>query len=325
MNSVSNSPDEAPRRPGCNFSDWQQRLVKQHELLMTVYVYAVDQVRGENPLPKTTDEPHDTSETTQKYNTANNHGAITRALVEAHIKHKISELKVVYVYLEQSLTEAPSVHNMEVWLHNAQEALTRFSATLVVLNSVRRLVAILWPLVIALVAIASIWNALFKLLGQGHLGFRREFIVLTPLVSLFILILFRRAAIRKREFFLSPVLLPLSWVDNFRATPAAKVTVKNIYAAEDELFDIISRPKRKEVPLDTYALGACFFMGAAECLGFILTFRPHRPNFFDPIASESYFVFGTTLARILIVGSVGLLLVYIGFKVARHGFKREMR
>jgi len=274
-------PSEVPSASVENsISKQQQQLVRLHYQLMAVYVYAVNTARGPNWLPRGKEPPRKKQPWVAKLESRYRRRPptpesgqprvhsqvqrflfksrpITRALVESHIKAKLTELRTTYAEMEQFIPDDSSVRDFRTWIKDTQDSLARFSATLATLVVVRRTLKALWPLVIALVVVGAIWDSIRHLLGKvthnnlaldlGLIGVVAIAVILYVMMGLFL------AAAKKRSFFLAPVSVSRIWNSNIWAPGPGKPTVGSIYEAEDELFACIGKPKRLEPPLDMYA------------------------------------------------------------------------
>lgn len=243
-----------------------QRIKLLHYRLMVVYVYAIERTRAKGRLPAGV-EPSGRAAgsrvvTWLSRNGVNRrsgssqpvrHGAITRGLVESHIKGKLGQLRTVYAQIEQSLPDNNSTLGFQGWLRDSQDSLTRFSATFSFVNFVRRTIATLWPLLIAVAVVGSVWNAIFSVLDKekskpgalGTLGIVSLVVLIYAVTGLSV------AANRKRKFFLAHISLPSAWADSDWPAAFRTVTANNVYEVENELFGAIGRSKNGEFPLDT--------------------------------------------------------------------------
>jgi hypothetical protein len=250
-------------------SKQQQQLMLLHYQLMAVYVYAVEMIRGTDPLPvgkegplkKATPPwievlsptmwiPQLSPKRLRLFKPA------VKALVELHIKTKLAELRMAYVEAEQLIPDDNSVDAFRTWLKDAQDSLARFSSTLTAMVIVRRILAALWPLAIALAAIGSVWSYIRHLFGSVTYSSLVVVISLVLSVMFYIMLGLGVAAARKRAFFLASIPGSHIWNSKVWAPSAQNIVAENIYESEDKLFGYIGKSKKPERPLDTYAFAA---------------------------------------------------------------------
>jgi hypothetical protein len=265
-----------------------QQIEFLHYRLMVVYVYAIERTRAKGRLPAGVDlsgRERRRSSITQLLAVRSSpdvvsssgvnrrsrssrplrHGAITRALVESHIKGKLGQLQTAYAQIEQSLPRNSSTLGFQGWLRDSQDSLTRFSATFSFVNFVRRTIATLWPLLIAVAVVGSVWNAIFSALDKekskpgalGTLG------VVALIVFIYAVTGLSVAANRKRKFFLARISIPSAWADSDWPAALRTVTANNVYEVENELFGAIGRSKNGEFPLDICMYAIAFLGWAA--------------------------------------------------------------
>jgi hypothetical protein len=244
----------------------QEELNILHHRLMAVYVHIIELVSGPERLPRGA-EPSGRSR-------ANNSGTgyqreilqrrlrlykrrpITRNLVNSHIKGKLDELKAAYVRIEQITSNTDSTIGFRKWLKDTQDSLSRFSATLTVMAAARRILVALWPLIVALVVLAPVWNYVVDQLHKERSRPVGLLLVITyiTLAIVYIALLISVAARKKRRLFLAPVFIsPDSPSDSSTSSISRETTAKNVYEVENDLFSCISKPKRAEFALDIYA------------------------------------------------------------------------
>jgi hypothetical protein len=276
---ISRVPDKSSSSPDDPNSK-QQQLQLLHHRLMIVYVYAIETVSESNRLPtgprrRAALRPSATAarqrgHLLQRFRLSNKRRPVTRAFVESHIKAKLNELQAVYAQMEQSVTDTDATHSFLCWLRDTQDSLTRFSATLTVMASVRRMAGALWPLVIALAVVGTVWHAIFNLIGG-----LRTLLFGVLIVAIYSLTGLGLAAGRKRSFFLAPISVS-PWTSNSGEPSTESVTAKNVYAAEDDLFGCIDRAKRLEPPLDMYIYVAALLGWAV--FAFAVGIQNHDPT-----------------------------------------------
>jgi len=310
-----------------SMSNQQQQLEMLHYQLMAVYVYAVQTVRGPSRLPQGSEPPpkqqpwvvrlrsryrrRPPAESSsrgahpQKARQFYKYRPVTRALVESHIKAKLTELRITYMEIEQSIPDDDSVHAFRIWLRDTQDSVARFSSTLTTLVIVRRMLVALWPLVIALAVVGAVWKYIRNLLDKVMHGNLENFALLALTTMLYILLSLFLAAQKKRAFFLAPISISHIWNSNAWAPSVRSITAKNVYETEDNLFSYIGKAKRPEFPLDSYALGTLGVILALIVLLFIPTIK---------IGSQQ-FIFGL------------LALISLGMAVStiRQGRRRSLR
>ncbi len=258
-----------------------------HYRLMVVYVYAIEHLQAKDRIPRGVEpsgrerrrmgitrllvrgsSPYIASKLSTNYlrkpHRSMRHGPITRALVESHIKGQLGQLRTAYVQIEQSVLETASTLTFRAWLRDSQDSLARFSGTLSFTNFARRIIAALWPLVIALAAVGTVWDTIFRVFDKekSQPGVLVTLGALALIVVTYLVFGLSIAATRKRGFFLARISLSSVWAINDRATTAGNVTANNIYEMENELFDAINKPKRAELPLDMYLIAANLLLWA---------------------------------------------------------------
>jgi hypothetical protein len=72
------------------------------------------------------------------------------------LKGKLRELRAAYVQIEQVVPDVDSTQVFRNWLRDTQDSLSRFLITLTVMAAIRRIMTVLWPLVVALVAVSAV-------------------------------------------------------------------------------------------------------------------------------------------------------------------------
>ena len=181
---------------------------------------------------------------------------ITRVLIESHIKAKLGELRTAYVQIEQSIPNIESAHSLRSWLRDTEDSLARFSGTLTVMSLVRRVIAALWPLIIALVAVVPIGNAIFSLFSKENLktGILGGLGYLALLAAFYIILGLAVAAHKKRGIFLTTGSTDRSTGASGNQDSGIKRTTdkKNVYEIEDELFSCIGISKRPAALFSIY-------------------------------------------------------------------------
>lgn len=230
----------------------QQRLELLHYNLMVVYIYMIEKVSGSGRLPQraATEKSSQSKESAQISLQSYKHRPIMKALVESHVKAKVAELRAIYAQIEQVTPDIDSAQNFRTWLKDSQDSLDRFSTALPVMTFARRIATALWPLIIAIAVVGTVWNTILSLLGKSTLH-PIDTLVGGMLTGVgFLLFGVSIAARRKRRLFLGEFSISLIWP----SIPPHSVP-KNVYKAEDDLFDYIPRSKQPEFPLDVYALG----------------------------------------------------------------------
>jgi hypothetical protein len=78
----------------------------------------------------------------------------------------------------------------------------------------------------------------------------------------------------KRKFFLNSISIPQVWTGDSQDLATENITAKNVYEAEDELFNAIGRPKRHEAALDAY-FRAVLVISFGTCLGLGVFLSPN--------------------------------------------------
>ena len=223
-----------------------------HRRLMAAYADVIKTVTSSNPLPEVVPKSarqelvnttstallaiprafnaafNDFNELSRKPPRSYKHKPVTKALVESHVKGKLSELQAIYAQIEQSIPEATATKPVLSWLRETQKSLADFSSTLSMMLLVRRICAALWSLAIGLVAVGALWSAIFHV-SRLRKGPRYIAVYALSVISdrLFGLALAGR---RKRNLFLRPVqVLPPTWASDSQDTPTKSITAKNIY------------------------------------------------------------------------------------------------
>jgi len=263
--------------PTADLRTKQQEIMLLHSRLMTVYVYIIEAVSRTDRLPKgaepslrnqqNTGERNYQSELFLRYLRLYKRRPITRNLVYAHVKGKLNELRAVYAEIEQvaSTTDRTTL-SFRNWLRDTQDSLSRFSATLSVMDGVRRAMVALWPLIIALLALAPVWNYFLRLSDKKSPGGSSYTSAIILLIVFYVAIVAAISANKKRKLFLAFIKIPSRSDNSILSSISMSVTAANVYEVEDDLFDIIGRPKRRELALDPYALAAMFFAWFSYCL-----------------------------------------------------------
>ena len=65
----------------------------------------------------------------------------------------------MYIQIEQTAPDISSASNFRSWLRETQDSLNKFSLSLGFSTLARRLAAVFWSIVIALVAVGNVWSA----------------------------------------------------------------------------------------------------------------------------------------------------------------------
>jgi hypothetical protein len=152
------SVDYASKQPDIEFL---------HKRLMIAYVYAIEAISSPGRLPKGAERSENGmvrksrgDNFQQEYLLRSLHiyrrRPIARNLVESHIKGKLRELRAAYVQIEQVVPDVDSTQVFRNWLRDTQDSLSRFLITLTVMAAIRRIMTVLWPLVVALVAVSAV-------------------------------------------------------------------------------------------------------------------------------------------------------------------------
>jgi hypothetical protein len=258
-------------------SQQQQQLMRSHFRLMAVYADKIEKVYELKEMPRGAEPSKQRrmlirfmgrrsvwrSLTTAFSERSYKHRPVTRALVEAHIKARLIELRTAYVQMEQEIPETAAEEEFLRWLRDTQGSLVRFSATVTFMVFIRRICSALWPLAIALAAVGTVWTTILHMAG-GEKGRPVEIMTYVLVIIYYCLLGLVHAARTKRDFFLAPVLIqPSGWLSDSEDSSIGSIDFKSVYAAENALFERLGRVKRPEIPLDKYLYGVSQIVFAA--------------------------------------------------------------
>lgn len=267
-----------------------QEIVRRHHRLLSVYVYILDLISRPGSLPAGIEpserDPKKEARTHRPEEPARTSGIrpiryqrrlFTRILVESHIKAKLGELKTAYAEIEQLIPQDSPATSRE-WFKETQDSLSRLSDRLTSWASIRGLAATLWPVlvgpVLAWLGADSIWDAIWDLADKkkpqlSAVGVSATWI-LFPLA--YILLFAGGAAGVKRGVFLAEISTNTTWDGHTQA-----IVAKNVYEAEDELFNYIAKGKLPEIPVDSYVMASWFLTFGAYAVGVGVFIADGRP------------------------------------------------
>jgi len=149
------------------------------------------------------------------------------------------------------------------------------------MGAARRMAAALWPLVVAVVVLAPVWDSAINLFNRRlHPEGRALAYSIAFGVVLYLAAITGVAARKKRRFFLAPISIPsrssagIPFVSFFKS-----VNAPNVYTVENQLFEFLGKSKRPELALDRYAWTVfCFDIAAYYGYVAFLTSSFDRPT-----------------------------------------------
>jgi len=187
---------------------------------------------------------------------------LVRLFVESHIKVKLNELSVAYLYLLQTIPEKNRANEKyRAWLKNASESCEMLSGTLNSLQSAKGLASTLWPLAVnataALLGVSDLKDA-FQVLHWSNI---LSLILFTAFPFVYFGLFMTTAFLHKRELFTIPFWhrhqLPTISSDPASVQVFIKETLyyeNSIYKLENQIFNLLDRGKISEFQWDMLTL-----------------------------------------------------------------------
>jgi hypothetical protein len=180
---------------------------------------------------------------------------LVRLFVESHIKGKLNELSVSYIYLLQTVSEDDTgVENIRSWLKESSETCEKLASTLISVQSAQGLLSTLWPIAASLLAAFLGVNSLREALATDKLIALAQWIILIPTPMIYLGIFVTSAFWYKRQLFTG-----FSFFDTLILPSQSQDSTRNIYQLEDEIFKLLDRGKVREFPYDMVSLPITFF------------------------------------------------------------------
>lgn len=231
---------------------------------------------------------------------------LVRLFTESHIKGKLNELSVAYLYLAQTIPEdETSTNGAHMWLKEVQESCDKIAETLLSWTSTRGTLNALWPIGIGLATAALGADNIYELLikfdasNPSYTQFLSRLVAILIFPTVYFVLYLGSAFDCKREIFMP------GYTSNERPLQgdADRGSRENVYQIEDHLFSLLQRGKRREIHFGIIILVSFLFMLGAYPTWLWLT------NLSEPIA----WVFGI----------VGCWMIYDGIKIAAR--RRQWR
>ena len=263
-------------------SDKFNDVKRVHHKLMTEYVNIIDHTSKIPFSPKSRIFPHDNPfeifsfdeklETKLlslfKFKSYGFYGLrfFVKLFVESHIHRKLKELGNIYIQLSQTIS---TDDEYQKWLMKTEEGTIKFANTLTSIQSIRGLASVFLPWIsgVTIVILGSInIQQFFKLiLPISNQVLIIGLVILISLIyfNLFILGSFiykRNLFYKSGGFYIELVISLLNLLPIKKEKIQLKNSFENIYQIEDELFEILSKRKTREKPIDVIAFSLQFFI-----------------------------------------------------------------
>lgn len=180
---------------------------------------------------------------------------VASLFAESHIKAKLNELSVAYLYLSSSLPiDEPDTKEAREWLRITIDECRKVAETLQSTTNLRGILTLAWPYLLPVVAsLLGISNP--KDSSAWFAAFSPDFFIGILILSYFPI--FYAAVIAnstfsyKRSLFLRRRSTMMNELGALEANQAA--SPENIYYLEDKLFSLLNRGKKRERALDLAA------------------------------------------------------------------------
>jgi len=192
---------------------------------------------------------------------------LIRLFVESHIKEKLSELSIAYLYLIQTIPEDhPAAENYRAWLKDTSETCEKLSGTLNSLQSAKGLASIFWPILVNIAAALLGISTLKELFTRFSLANFLPWVIFIAIPFAYFFLFLTGAFWYKRElfmgapFFESIMLSIFSLPDDRPIFPWLQDSTNNIYQLEDQVFNLLNRGKRHEFRWDILTMPFSFFV-----------------------------------------------------------------
>jgi hypothetical protein len=179
---------------------------------------------------------------------------LVRLFVESHVKGKLQELSIAYLYLSNTLPDDyPAVENYRTWLKDTSETCDKLSATLSSFQSVKGLASALWPILIYIAGQMLGVTTLREAVQNVDVSSFLSWIVLIVFPILYFCLFITGAIWYKYELFTGFTLFESYFQRHIENTSFDE---QNVYQQEDRIFGLLNRGKVHEIPWDavTFAL-----------------------------------------------------------------------
>lgn len=182
---------------------------------------------------------------------------LIRLFVESHIKGKLNELSISYLYLLQTVPEKhPSAENYRTWLKDTSETCDKLSGTLSSLQSTKGLASTLWPIVVNVAAALLGVSTLKELFTNFSWANLLPWITFIAFPFIYFGIFMTGAFWYKRELFTGITLLESIMQPFFKWT---QDSANNVYQLEDHVFNLLGRGKNHEFRWDLITIPLSLF------------------------------------------------------------------
>ena len=294
-------------------SDKFNDIKRVHYKLMTEYVNIIDHTSNISFLPRARafprDNPFDNSffykklEHFIKFLNKMNYGFnglrfLVKLFVESHIHGKHKQLGNLYTQLSQTIS---TEDEYQKWLIKTEEGNIKFANTLTSIQSIRGLASVFLPWISG-VTLAILGSTNFQQIFKLILPISNQALIIGSILlisliyfDLFILgsFMYKRNLFCKSENFLFEL---LSFLPMEKEKVQLKNSIENVYQIEDELFEILSKRKTREKPIDMITFSFPFFI-----FGFWFIFEPARHGILSIFYTIVFFL-------------IGMLLIFKGFQ-----------